>query len=142
MCVPVIGVLDTDCDPSLVDIVIPGNDDALKSVRLILDRLISAVEEGGAARRESGVKIREKDTPPGEILPADEPRPTRGRTAADLRKLRPVPKGGEPAAPSIDPVETAEASSESQDGDAGAEEPEPAEGVAAEASKTSDLTSD
>ena len=37
------------CDPDLVDIAIPGNDDAMRSVRLILDRLGDAVEEGGRA---------------------------------------------------------------------------------------------
>ena len=49
----VIGLLDTDCDPKQVDIVIPGNDDALKSVRLIVEQLAEAVEEGSANHRES-----------------------------------------------------------------------------------------
>lgn len=85
--VPVVGILDTDCDPTLVDIVIPGNDDALKSVRLLLDRLVSAVEEGSANRRDqvagsdSGQK---SDNAPS----GDEPRPTRQNRAADLRPKR------------------------------------------------------
>src|SRR5688500_6655909 len=37
--VPVVSLLDTDCDPDLVDIAIPGNDDAMRSVSLILSRL-------------------------------------------------------------------------------------------------------
>jgi small subunit ribosomal protein S2 len=49
MRIPVIALLDTDCDPDLVDIAIPGNDDAMRSVRLILDRLGEAIEEGGRA---------------------------------------------------------------------------------------------
>lgn len=104
MGVPVIGILDTDCDPSLVDIVIPGNDDALKSVRLILDRLVSAVEEGGAHRQEHAPVVKDEDKK-GDLLPSDEPRPTRGRTTADLEKLRtgaaatevPAPATPEPA---------------------------------------------
>jgi len=47
MRIPVIALLDTDCDPEVVDLPIPGNDDAMRSVRLILDRLADAVEEGG-----------------------------------------------------------------------------------------------
>ena len=161
MGVPVIGVLDTDCDPSVVDIVIPGNDDALKSVRLILDRLISAVEEGGADRREHGVQLGDKETP-GEIQPTDEPRPTRGRTTADLRKLRPAAPTSPatstaPAAPAApvpsaegdpDPADaatpTGEGSSAPVDGqaDGAAAKEESVEGVAAAEAKTSDVSSD
>jgi hypothetical protein len=46
MNVPVVCVLDTDCDPSLADIVIPANDDAMSSVQLILGKLSEAVMEG------------------------------------------------------------------------------------------------
>ncbi len=46
MNVPVICVLDTDCDPSLADIVIPANDDAMSSVQLVLSKLADAVLEG------------------------------------------------------------------------------------------------
>ena len=46
MGIPVVALLDTDCDPDVVDIAIPGNDDAMRSVRLILDRLADAVEDG------------------------------------------------------------------------------------------------
>jgi small subunit ribosomal protein S2 len=75
MGLPVIGILDTDCDPTLCDIVIPGNDDALKSVRLLIDRLVEAVEEGCRARSEQVVSVSESDQP----APMDgEPRPTRG----------------------------------------------------------------
>jgi small subunit ribosomal protein S2 len=97
--IPVVGVLDTDCDPTLVDIVIPGNDDALKSVRLLLDRLVSSVEEGSANRRDQTQgHAGEKQ---GEMPVGDEPRPTRSNRAADLRPKRastPVDEGGEPAA--------------------------------------------
>ena len=74
----VIGILDTDCDPDGVDIVIPGNDDALRSVRLLVEALIESVEEGGAAHRDSlasvGAAERSEDAPAGS---GDEPRPTR-----------------------------------------------------------------
>jgi small subunit ribosomal protein S2 len=44
--IPVIAIVDTNADPSLVDYVIPGNDDAIKGLKLILDYVASAVEEG------------------------------------------------------------------------------------------------
>ena len=46
MNVPVLCVLDTDCDPTLADIVIPANDDAMSSVQLVLSRLADAILEG------------------------------------------------------------------------------------------------
>ncbi len=33
--IPVVGILDTDCDPDLVDIPIPGNDDAMRAIQVI-----------------------------------------------------------------------------------------------------------
>ncbi|MBL8725479.1 MAG: 30S ribosomal protein S2 [Planctomycetes bacterium] len=46
MNVPVICVLDTDCDPTLADIVIPANDDAMSSVQLVLGKLAESILEG------------------------------------------------------------------------------------------------
>ena len=46
--IPVIAVLDTDCDPTEVDIPIPANDDAIRSVQAILQQLVKAVNEGKA----------------------------------------------------------------------------------------------
>ena len=40
--IPVFGIVDTNCDPDLVDVVIPGNDDAIRSVKLIVSRLADA----------------------------------------------------------------------------------------------------
>ncbi len=85
--VPVIGLLDTDCDPTMCDIVIPGNDDALRSVRLLLERLVKAVEEGCAARREQTASMGESEK--GEVVPmGDEPRPTRGNKPPPMLRQR------------------------------------------------------
>ncbi len=43
--IPVVGLVDTNCDPTLVDVVIPGNDDAIRSVRLIAETIANAVIE-------------------------------------------------------------------------------------------------
>src|SRR5438132_8765634 len=44
--IPVIGIVDTNCDPDEVDLVIPGNDDALRSIRLFASRIADAVLNG------------------------------------------------------------------------------------------------
>lgn len=43
--IPVVGLVDTNCNPDVVDVVIPGNDDALRSVKLIVDAMANAVIE-------------------------------------------------------------------------------------------------
>jgi small subunit ribosomal protein S2 len=46
--VPVVAIVDTNCDPDLVDYVIPGNDDAIRAIRLITGKIADAVIEGQA----------------------------------------------------------------------------------------------
>ncbi len=48
--IPVIGIVDTNCDPDQVDLVIPGNDDALRSIRLFTSRVADAVLAGRSMR--------------------------------------------------------------------------------------------
>ena len=43
--IPVFGVVDTNCDPDMVDYVIPGNDDAVRSVKLMIGTLANAISE-------------------------------------------------------------------------------------------------
>ncbi|MBE7067055.1 MAG: 30S ribosomal protein S2 [Ruminococcaceae bacterium] len=44
--IPVVAIVDTNCDPDEVDYVIPGNDDAIRAVKLIVSRMADAVIEG------------------------------------------------------------------------------------------------
>lgn len=46
MKVPVVAIVDTNCDPTLVDYVIPANDDAPRSIQVIMDYLAAAIEKG------------------------------------------------------------------------------------------------
>ena len=55
--IPVVAVLDTNCDPDVVDFPIPGNDDALRSVALLTQVIADAVAEGLVAR------VNRADTP-------------------------------------------------------------------------------
>ncbi len=67
--IPVVAILDSNCDPDLVDYPIPGNDDAIRSVTLLTRVVADAVAEGLMAR--AGVKS--GDEAPGEELGAEEP---------------------------------------------------------------------
>jgi small subunit ribosomal protein S2 len=49
--IPIIGLVDTNCDPTPIDYVIPGNDDAIRSCQLVIGTIGSAVEEGSSAWR-------------------------------------------------------------------------------------------
>ena len=44
--IPVVAIVDTNCDPDEIDYVIPGNDDAIRAVKLITERLADAITEG------------------------------------------------------------------------------------------------
>lgn len=50
--IPIIAITDTNCDPDVVDYIIPGNDDAIRSIKLITQRIADAVTEGAQRRKE------------------------------------------------------------------------------------------
>jgi small subunit ribosomal protein S2 len=55
MGVPVVAIVDTNCDPDVVDLVIPGNDDALRAIRLFTSKISDAVLEGRAAYEQTQI---------------------------------------------------------------------------------------
>jgi small subunit ribosomal protein S2 len=44
--IPIVAIVDTNCDPTGIDYPIPGNDDAIRAVRLITARIVDAITEG------------------------------------------------------------------------------------------------
>lgn len=48
--IPVVAIVDTNADPRGIDYVIPANDDAIKSLKLIIDYVVAAIEEGKASQ--------------------------------------------------------------------------------------------
>jgi small subunit ribosomal protein S2 len=50
--IPVIALVDTNCDPTSVDYVIPSNDDAIRAIKLLVAKMADAVEEGKAMRKD------------------------------------------------------------------------------------------
>ncbi len=83
--IPVVAVVDTNCDPDVIDYVIPGNDDAIRSATLMSRIVADAVEEGRyfAQRKEArpGTKAEEVEAPP---LDPEEQR----RKAEEQRRAR------------------------------------------------------
>ena len=51
--VPVIGVVDSNSDPSVIDYPIPANDDALKAIQLLLEYVVAAINEGKASQKKT-----------------------------------------------------------------------------------------
>jgi len=49
--IPVVAVVDTNCDPEPIDYVIPGNDDAIRAIRLLSSKIADAVIEGNQSRK-------------------------------------------------------------------------------------------
>ena len=52
--IPLVSMLDTNCDPDLCDVPIPCNDDAVRSVQLVLGRLADAINEGRHGAQDRG----------------------------------------------------------------------------------------
>ncbi len=50
--IPIVGIVDTNADPDLIDYIIPGNDDAIRSIKLFTSKIREAVEEGLKLRDE------------------------------------------------------------------------------------------
>jgi small subunit ribosomal protein S2 len=57
--IPIVAVVDTNCSPEGIDYVIPGNDDALRAVRLFASRISDAIAEGNQIATEGGVAAAE-----------------------------------------------------------------------------------
>lgn len=68
--IPVVAVIDTNCDPDPIDYVIPGNDDAIRAIRLFASKLADAILEGkkikGAAMKEKEGGGEEAKVEPGQ----------------------------------------------------------------------------
>ena len=69
--IPVIAVVDTNSDPDGVDYLLPGNDDALRSIRFFVSRMAEAVAEGLTARREAGAEDVEAVVASGDAVAAE-----------------------------------------------------------------------
>jgi small subunit ribosomal protein S2 len=63
--IPIVAIVDTNCDPTGIDYPIPGNDDAIRAVRLITARIVDAINEGrGTLSKDEGEAGAEADAEP------------------------------------------------------------------------------
>jgi len=60
--IPVVAVVDTNCDPDPIDYIIPGNDDAIRSIRLMVSKMADACIEGAERRAEKEQADADKET--------------------------------------------------------------------------------
>ena len=67
--IPVVGVVDTNCDPDEVDIAIPGNDDAIRAVKLLTGTIANAIVE---AKQGEQVEVEESETVVEETVEVEE----------------------------------------------------------------------
>lgn len=92
--IPVLGIVDTNANPDVIDYVIPGNDDAMRSIKLLVGAMADAVLEGRAMRKggEATDEVAEEPVYPAVPAPryADEESDEALLGANTLRKLRNV----------------------------------------------------
>ncbi|QJA05348.1 30S ribosomal protein S2 [Thermosulfurimonas marina] len=70
--IPVVAITDTNCDPDLIDYIIPGNDDAIRAIRLLTSRIADAVLEGLEIWREKMAAETDKEVEGEEALSEEE----------------------------------------------------------------------
>lgn len=78
--IPVVAIVDTNCDPDLIDYLIPGNDDAIRAIRLITSKIADACVEGRERYMETQQADRDKEmeleeVPAGQLLKEEESGP-------------------------------------------------------------------
>ncbi len=73
LAIPLIAIVDTNCNPDSVDIVIPGNDDAIRTILLISDVIAEAAKEGRETREASRKDAPAKDAPAKKKAPPTPP---------------------------------------------------------------------
>ena len=82
--IPIVAVVDTNCSPEGIDYVIPGNDDALRAVRLFASRIADAIVEGNQIATEGGVVATEPSEEAAEGEAATDEGAAGGATAPEL----------------------------------------------------------
>jgi small subunit ribosomal protein S2 len=141
--IPVIAMVDTNCDPDPIDFIIPSNDDAIRAIKLITSKLADAALEGMAMHKEALVdRIDDFDTYGYEFEDLDDAEDERLLGEATLAKLR---EGGfgaaskestEEVVQESEPAAAEPAASEPAAAETATTEPEVAESTEAESSES------
>jgi len=105
--IPIIGLVDTNCDPEDINYVIPGNDDAIRAIKLIAGKIADAVLEGKALRESAGITQEETVEKVEEVKPEDA-----GVTEEDLKVLKVKVEGLEDDIEKLEKIEEKELETE------------------------------
>lgn len=96
--IPVVALVDTNSDPTPVDYPIPGNDDAVKAIRIIVEALVEAVQAGLAEREARMTKGAAKPAAVAEMVAAPVEAPVEAPVAAEAAPVESAPAEAAPAA--------------------------------------------
>ncbi len=112
--IPVVSLVDTNCDPSGVDIVIPGNDDAIRSVKLIASAIADAVIEAreGVSMKKDDEANSEEDVDLESLLEQAKPSVADAEAGEEVKKPARKPKKKAPVKKEKAEEKTAEAKEE------------------------------
>jgi small subunit ribosomal protein S2 len=121
--IPVLAMVDTNCDPRNIDFIIPSNDDAIRAIKLLVGKMADAVMEGKAMRKEEEIEALPEQAP---MAISEEPELSDEdllgeATLAKLPSRQPSEEVGEAAEPDetaesveTESTETAEATAETE----------------------------
>ena len=99
--IPIVALVDTNCDPTGIDYVIPGNDDAIRSIRIFVSKAADACLEGAGyfqkslVEREASSKVEDANAPT-----AGQPRESTGEDGGPKVEIIRAPNADLPDAPS------------------------------------------
>ena len=112
--IPIVAVVDTNCSPEGIDYVIPGNDDALRAVRLFASRIADSIVEGQQIATEGGVVTQTEEGAESEQVTAGEGEEVPAAVESTTANEAPVETPPAPAVPETAPDQSgAEASTPS-----------------------------
>jgi small subunit ribosomal protein S2 len=106
--IPIVAVVDTNCSPEGIDYVIPGNDDALRAVRLFASRIADAIVEGQQIIAEGGIAVSAIEETAGEAGETEVDNQDKTQSAGSGENIADVTEVGGAAEPSAAPDESAE----------------------------------
>jgi small subunit ribosomal protein S2 len=97
--IPIVAIVDTNCNPDGIDYIVPGNDDALRAVRLFAAKMADAIIEGQQTVKEGGAEAGDgaEAAEAGALMAAEQPRAPRGDRGerGDRRDRRDRGRGGD-----------------------------------------------
>ena len=128
--VPIVALVDSDCDPNLIDYPIPGNDDAIRSIRLITGRMADAIKEGSNRRIAMEAEMADEEADEDEPEAASEPIVSEPVAAVAEAAAEPVVSAPVAAVAEAEPEVATEEDTPAEDGgDEGDDEGDESEAV-------------